>query len=63
LGPAVAIEIARPREHKALNRHPEFKHVRSTITQYLLGSSAKRRSARKEAPRPVTERAVVELGA
>jgi len=63
LGPAVAIEIARPREHKALNRHPEFKHVRSTITQYLLGSSAKRRSARKEQPLPLTERAVVELGA
>jgi len=62
LGPAVAVEIARPREHKALNRHPEFKHVRSTITQYLLGSSAKRRSARREAPRPLTERAAVELG-
>jgi nitrate/nitrite transport system ATP-binding protein len=63
LGPAVAVEIARPREHKALNRHPEFKHVRSTITQYLLGSSAKRRSARSQAARPVTEHAVVELGA
>jgi len=63
LGPAVSVAIDRPREHQALNRHPEFKHVRNRITQYLLSSSAKRRNARSQAPAPEATAATVELGA
>ena len=51
LGPAVKIDIERPRNKKALNHHPEFKHVRSRIIEYLLGSAAKRRAGRSTAPR------------
>jgi len=52
LGPAVSVDIERPRDRKALNHHPEFKHVRSRVIEYLLGSSAKRRAARVQAPVP-----------
>jgi nitrate/nitrite transport system ATP-binding protein len=52
LGPAVSVEIERPRDRKALNHHPEFKHVRSRVIEYLLGSSAKRRATRVQAPVP-----------
>jgi len=49
LGPAVAVDIERPRDRKALNHHPEFKHVRSRVIEYLLGSAARRRAARGQA--------------
>jgi nitrate/nitrite transport system ATP-binding protein len=44
LGPAVHIDIPRPRDRKALNHDPCFKSIRSQIFEYLLESSnAKRR--------------------
>jgi len=46
LGPAVSVAIERPRDRKALNHHPDFKHVRSRVIEYLLASSAKRRATR-----------------
>jgi nitrate/nitrite transport system ATP-binding protein len=52
LGPAVSVDIERPRDRKALNHHPEFKHVRSRVIEYLLGSSAKRRAARSGQVQP-----------
>jgi nitrate/nitrite transport system ATP-binding protein len=51
LGPAIAVEIERPRDRKALNHHPDFKHVRTRVIEYLLGSSAQRRTA--QAPRQI----------
>jgi nitrate/nitrite transport system ATP-binding protein len=51
LGPAIAVEIERPRDRKALNHHPDFKRVRTRVIEYLLGSSAQRRAA--QAPRQV----------
>ena len=57
LGPAVSVEIERPRDRKALNHHPEFKHVRSRVIEYLLGSSAKRRAARSERQASIVPRA------
>ncbi|HKO51402.1 MAG TPA: ATP-binding cassette domain-containing protein, partial [Polyangiaceae bacterium] len=53
LGPAISVEIERPRDRKALNHHPEFKHVRSRVIEYLLGSAAKRRATRVRAQVPV----------
>src|SRR5260221_13565546 len=63
LGPAVAVEIERPRDRKAVNHHPEFKHVRSRVIEYLLGSSAKRRSARSDAQISIAPPRAAEIGA
>lgn len=46
LGPAVKIDIPRPRNRKALNHDPQFRHVRSQVIDFLLGSKVK--------PRPVS---------
>jgi nitrate/nitrite transport system ATP-binding protein len=54
LGPAVSVDIERPRDRKALNHHPEFKHVRSRVIEYLLGSVAKRRATRAPTQLPIT---------
>jgi nitrate/nitrite transport system ATP-binding protein len=55
LGPAISVAIERPRDRKALNHHPDFKHVRSRVIEYLLASSAKRRGTRAplRSPAPV----------
>jgi nitrate/nitrite transport system ATP-binding protein len=37
LGPSVSVDIARPRERKALNSDPAFKKVRKSVIDYLLG--------------------------
>jgi nitrate/nitrite transport system ATP-binding protein len=47
LGPAMAVDIARPRERKALNHDPRFRALRSEITEYLLST--------RRAPRPRSE--------
>ncbi|HYQ41542.1 MAG TPA: ABC transporter ATP-binding protein [Polyangiaceae bacterium] len=54
LGPAVSVEIERPRDRKALNHHPDFKHVRSRVIEYLLGSAAQRRATRSRESVPIT---------
>lgn len=45
LGPAIAVDIARPRERKALNHEPRFKEIRATVFEYLLDSSSQRKRA------------------
>jgi len=53
LGPAVKVEIARPRDRKAINHDPQFKAVRNTIINYLIGAGARRRPpAATETPVP-----------
>ena len=37
LGPAVKIDIERPRDRKALNADPRFKAIRQEVIEYLLG--------------------------
>jgi len=44
LGPEFAIHIPRPRERRALNHDPEFRHVRTAVIDYLLST--------KRHPRP-----------
>ncbi|MEO7414245.1 MAG: ABC transporter ATP-binding protein [Opitutaceae bacterium] len=44
LGPSVAVTLARPRDRKALNHHPEFQRLRAHIINELLGYNARRRS-------------------
>jgi ABC-type nitrate/sulfonate/bicarbonate transport system ATPase subunit len=41
LGPAIAVELERPRSHTSLNRSPEFKRIRESVIDYLLGSAGR----------------------
>jgi nitrate/nitrite transport system ATP-binding protein len=51
LGPSVLVDIARPRDRKALNREPRFKAIRAQVIEYLLGTNARARGgARKPSP-------------
>ena len=43
LGPAVTVDIPRPRDRKALNHDPRFKEIRNGIIQFLLQRSSERR--------------------
>jgi nitrate/nitrite transport system ATP-binding protein len=42
LGPAIAVDIARPRDRKAMNHDPAFKAVRNQVIEYLLGPGRRR---------------------
>jgi len=42
LGPAITIDIPRPRNRKGINHHPRFKEIRREIIEYLLGSRVAR---------------------
>jgi nitrate/nitrite transport system ATP-binding protein len=60
LGPSIAVELERPRSHTSLNKSPEFKRIRESVIDYLLGSAG--RAAR--APRAwerVAARVTVDL--
>jgi nitrate/nitrite transport system ATP-binding protein len=45
LGPEFAISIPRPRERRALNKMPEFRHVRTAVVDYLLSTKRGPRAA------------------
>ena len=45
LGPAIEIDIDRPRDRKALNRNDRFKAIRREVLEYLLSSNAKPKTA------------------
>jgi nitrate/nitrite transport system ATP-binding protein len=42
LGEAVPVPLSRPRDRKALNHDPEFKHLRNLIINQLLAFGARR---------------------
>jgi nitrate/nitrite transport system ATP-binding protein len=44
LGPGVEVEIARPRDRKALNHNLEFKQVRKSVLDYLLGPGGRQKT-------------------
>jgi nitrate/nitrite transport system ATP-binding protein len=50
-GPEVAVDIERPRDRKAINHCPDFKRIRKTVFDYLLGPGRKG-GMQVEAPRP-----------
>jgi nitrate/nitrite transport system ATP-binding protein len=53
LGPAVTVDIERPRDRKALNHDPRFRAIRNHVIEYLLGSGNKpRRLAAPETATP-----------
>ncbi len=56
LGPEIAIDIARPRDTKAMNHNESYKHIRAQLLKYLLGPGApQRRHKRVREPHPATE--------
>jgi len=51
LGPAVEVELPRPRERRAVNHDPRFKRARNELIEWLLGPGRRRGSeARRTAP-------------
>ena len=42
LGPAIKVDLARPRDRKAINHDPRFKAIRNEVISYLLGPGRKR---------------------
>jgi nitrate/nitrite transport system ATP-binding protein len=44
LGPAIDIDLERPRDRKAVNHDPRFQDIRRQVIDYLLGPGAKKRS-------------------
>jgi nitrate/nitrite transport system ATP-binding protein len=52
LGPSFPVDIDRPRDRRAVNHDPAYKHVRKQVIEFLMASSAAKRSRRAaEAPR------------
>lgn len=45
LGPSVAVDLARPRDRKALNHDPAFKKIRKEVISYLLDSHSTSKAA------------------
>jgi nitrate/nitrite transport system ATP-binding protein len=45
LGPAVKVDLPRPRDRKAVNHDPSFKRIRRELIDYLLGAGAKKQAA------------------
>ncbi len=48
LGPSFPVSLARPRDRKSLNHDPEFKRLRSLITNELLGYNERRKATVKQ---------------
>lgn len=42
LGPAVTVDLERPRDRKAINHDPRFKRIRNEVIAYLLGPGRKK---------------------
>jgi nitrate/nitrite transport system ATP-binding protein len=45
LGPCFTVDIARPRDRRAMNHHSAFKRLRRDITQYLIDAGRQRAAA------------------
>ena len=60
LGPSIEVDIARPRDRKAINHDPRFKEIRRRVIEYLLASGGR---ARVAGPRVAPAAATVEAQA
>jgi nitrate/nitrite transport system ATP-binding protein len=50
LGPAVTVDLARPRDRKAINHEPRFKEIRNEVITYLTGPGKRRGGIQATAP-------------
>ena len=57
LGPAVTIDLDRPRDRTAINHCPRFKEIRGQVLKYLLGPGAKQHTSntRREVKLPAVQ--------
>ena len=46
LGPAVEVDLDRPRDRKTIQRDPHFKRLRAEVLDYLLGEGARKKPSR-----------------
>jgi nitrate/nitrite transport system ATP-binding protein len=53
LGPAVTVDLARPRDRKAINHEPRFKEIRNEVIGYLTGPGKRRGGAVVASAEPV----------
>jgi nitrate/nitrite transport system ATP-binding protein len=53
LGPAVTVDLARPRDRKAINHEPRFKEIRNEVIGYLTGPGKRRGGAAVASAEPV----------
>jgi nitrate/nitrite transport system ATP-binding protein len=53
LGPAVRVDIPRPRDRRTLNRDARFRAIRNEVIAYLLGPGAKKKPVESSAPMPL----------
>jgi nitrate/nitrite transport system ATP-binding protein len=44
LGPAIEVDIERPRDRRAVNHDPRFKRMRAEVIDYLLGPGGRRKA-------------------
>ena len=47
LGPAVEVDLDRPRDRKTIQRDPHFKRLRTEVLDYLLGPGARKKPSRE----------------
>jgi nitrate/nitrite transport system ATP-binding protein len=52
LGPAVRVDIERPRDRRALNHDPRFKAIRNEIIEWLLANAPRRRASKRAESQP-----------
>jgi len=45
LGPAIAVDIPRPRDRTAINHNPRYKEIRRDVINFLLGDGGKKHTA------------------
>ncbi len=45
LGPSFKVDLARPRNRKAINHEPRYKEIRRDVIDYLLGAGGKKHTA------------------
>jgi nitrate/nitrite transport system ATP-binding protein len=55
LGPAIPVEIPRPRDRKAINHDPHFKEVRHQVLNYLLNVGVRHRTIQRKLHLPGIE--------
>jgi nitrate/nitrite transport system ATP-binding protein len=63
LGPAVRVDVGRPRDRKALQHDPRWKKIRNQVIEYLLGPGSRRGRAHALAGNVVPLRRPVEVAA
>jgi nitrate/nitrite transport system ATP-binding protein len=44
LGPSFKIDIPRPRDRKAINHDPQYRHIRTQVIEWLLGPGRKKKT-------------------